>query len=90
MSLPLLQDLNHQTRREFPLFCLTIGLECGGTDATSGIAANPAVGFASDFIVEKQGTAIFGETNELLGAENILAKRAVLPSVSEKILYTTE
>ena len=88
LSLPLLQDLSEQPKKQFPLSCLTIGLECGGTDATSGIAANPAVGFASDFIVNKGGTAIFSETNELLGAEHILARRAVSSNVSEKILKT--
>lgn len=86
LGLPLLQDLSKQTRKKSPLSCLTIGLECGGTDATSGIAANPAVGSASDFMVSKGGAAIFSETNELIGAERILARRAVSPGVSHKIL----
>lgn len=56
---------------------LTVGVECGGSDATSGLAANPATGFAVDRIVDAGATAIFSELPELLGCDEILAQRAM-------------
>lgn len=55
---------------------LVVGLECGGSDTTSGLAANPAVGAASDKLVKEGATVILSETTELIGAEHLLAKRA--------------
>ena len=54
---------------------LIIGLECGGSDYTSGIASNPAVGIVTDMITAYGGKVIFGETTELMGAEQILLER---------------
>ncbi|WP_160725096.1 UxaA family hydrolase [Bacillus sp. USDA818B3_A] len=65
---------------------LTIGLECGGSDAWSGITANPAIGACSDAVVRDGGTSILAETTEAIGAEHILAKRAVSPAVGEAFL----
>ncbi|WP_028392483.1 UxaA family hydrolase [Bacillus cihuensis] len=65
---------------------LIIGLECGGSDAWSGITANPAIGACSDFIVRDGGTSILAETTEAIGAEHILAKRAIDPEVGKKFL----
>ncbi|GAB3310540.1 galactonate dehydratase [Haloplanus rallus] len=65
---------------------LRFGVECGGSDATSGIAANPAVGVACDRLVEDGGTATFSETPEFIGAEHILAERCVDESVRERLL----
>lgn len=67
---------------------LVIGVKCGGTDATSGIAANPAVGVMSDMIVDNGGTIMFSEVTELLGAEHILAARAVNEEVAKEITCT--
>jgi len=64
---------------------LVVGLECGGSDVTSGIAANPAVGVASDMIIGEGGTTILSETTELIGAEHSIAKRASTPHVGERI-----
>ncbi len=64
---------------------LIVGLECGGSDATSGISANPALGVASDIIIRKGGTTILSETTELIGAEHIMARRAATPLISDKI-----
>ena len=64
---------------------LVLGIECGGSDATSGVAANPAVGEASDKLLALGGTAMLSETTELIGAEHILAQRAQ-PDVAEKLL----
>jgi len=67
---------------------LIVGLKCGGTDATSGIAANPAVGVMSDLVVDNGGTVLFSEVTELLGAEHILADRAVSEEVANDIRNT--
>jgi altronate dehydratase large subunit len=65
---------------------LLIGLECGGSDAWSGITANPAIGACSDAVIKDGGTTILAETTEAIGAEHILAKRAATPAVAEKFL----
>ncbi|QAS54456.1 UxaA family hydrolase [Halobacillus litoralis] len=65
---------------------LIIGLECGGSDAWSGITANPSIGALSDLIVEDGGTSILAETTEAVGAEHILANRAVNQEVSNRFL----
>ena len=65
-----------------------MAVKCGGTDATSGIAANPAVGVMSDTIVDNGGTVLFSEVTELLGAERVLAERASSPAVADQICQT--
>ncbi|RGY98369.1 UxaA family hydrolase [Clostridium sp. AM58-1XD] len=72
-------------REECGLDELTVALKCGGTDATSGLAANPSVGEMSDLLVKEGGSTILSELNELLGTEDILARRAVSGEVAEKI-----
>ncbi len=64
---------------------LTIGLECGGSDYTSGITSNPVVGVAVDIMVNKGAKVVLSETTELIGAERLLSKRAVAPEVAEFI-----
>lgn len=75
-------------RRECPVSALTVGLECGGSDATSGLAANPAVGAFSDLIVAQGGKVILAETSELLGAEHVLRERAAAPEVEARLMST--
>ncbi len=75
-------------RVTIPFSDLIIGVECGGSDTTSGIAANPAVGVAADRIVASGGTVIFEETNELLGCESALSKRAASEEVRREILQS--
>jgi len=65
---------------------LVFAVECGGSDATSGIAANPAVGNACDRLVADGGTATFSETPEFIGAEHVLAERCVDESTRERLL----
>jgi altronate dehydratase large subunit len=65
---------------------LCLGVKCGYSDTTSGIAGNPAVGYLFDKIVKAGGTAFFGETTEIIGAEHALAKRAATPGVANAIL----
>lgn len=67
---------------------LIVAVKCGGTDATSGLAANPVVGKMSDIMVDNGGTVILSEINELVGAENILAARAVNDEVRKEIYET--
>jgi altronate dehydratase large subunit len=69
---------------------LTIGLECGGSDSTSGLVANPVVGRVSDLLVDMGGTAMFSETTELVGAEHLLAQRAASPEVGKRIYEIVE
>ena len=65
---------------------LTLALQCGGSDAYSGITANPALGAAADLIVAQGGTAVLSETPEVYGAEHLLTRRAVSREVGEKLL----
>lgn len=73
-------------RQPVPASRLVLGLECGGSDALSGITANPALGVAVDILVRQGGTAILGETPEIYGAEHLLTRRAASPVVAEKLL----
>ena len=68
-----------------PVEAINLALECGGSDALSGITANPALGIASDLLVAAGGTSILAETSELIGAEHLLARRAVTPEVGEAV-----
>jgi altronate dehydratase large subunit len=64
---------------------LVVAVECGGSDPTSGVAANPSVGSACDRVVADGGTVILSETTELIGAEHILAARAESPEVGKQL-----
>jgi altronate dehydratase large subunit len=77
-------------REEADVSELVFGVECGGSDATSGIAANPAVGNACDRLVGDGGTACFSETPEFIGAEHILAERCVDDETRERLLARVE
>jgi arabinonate dehydratase len=68
-----------------PLSELTLGLQCGGSDAASGITANPTLGVAADLLVAAGGRVILGETPEIYGAEQLLRERAVTPEIGERI-----
>jgi len=81
----LLEKASGMNREFLDVSELTLGLECGGSDAFSGLTANPAAGVASDLLIAEGGTAIFSETTEMLGAEEILAKRAKDREVGERI-----
>jgi altronate dehydratase large subunit len=80
----MVQEASAQMREVCHFSELIIGTECGGSDACSGISANPAVGVVSDMIVEAGGTAILAETTELIGAEHLLAKRATNDRVAKR------
>lgn len=76
-----------QARREpVPVSELVLAMECGGSDGYSGITANPALGVAADLVVRHGGTAMFGETPEIYGAEHILLERAVSDEVAQRLV----
>ena len=81
----MVQEISQINRRTFDLSALCVGTKCGSSDTTSGIAGNPAVGAAFDILTNAGGTAIFGETTEMMGTEHILARRAVNEDVGKKI-----
>lgn len=82
----LVANAANATTSEMGLGDLVLGTNCGGSDATSGIAANPTIGFVSDTVVDEGGTVLLGETTELIGTEHILARRAASPKVRDDIL----
>lgn len=65
---------------------LVLSLKCGGSDYTSGLASNPALGRVADRLVELGGSAVLGEVAEIMGAEHILAARAAMPEVGRRLL----
>lgn len=75
-------------RRPAPLSHLLLATECGGSDACSGLSANPSLGYASDLLIQQGGTSILAETTELIGAERILADRAITPAIADAIWTT--
>ncbi len=83
----LAQEAAQQEREEFPLSELILGTECGGSDPTSGLAANPLIGEICDRLVDADATAILSETTEFIGAEHILARRAINKEVRDRILF---
>lgn len=86
----LITRATSQKREEFPLSSLTLGVECGGSDTSSGLSANPALGKISDTIIELGGKVLLSETSEFIGAEHILAERAINDTVKQKLLNAVE
>ncbi|HEY8456057.1 MAG TPA: altronate dehydratase family protein [Actinopolymorphaceae bacterium] len=82
----MLPDVDKVSRETVPASELILAMECGGSDSYSGITANPALGAAADLLVAHGGTAVFGETPEIYGAEHLLARRAVSKEVGEKLI----
>ena len=82
----LLPAVNDVKRVPIPLSELTVGLQCGGSDGFSGITANPALGAATDLLVQQGGTALLSETPEIYGAEQLLVRRAASQEVGEKLI----
>ncbi len=70
-----LQRLNQRTRQELPLSELLVGMQCGGSDAFSGVSANPSAGYAADMLVRGGGTVMFSEVTEVRDGVHMLAAR---------------
>lgn len=86
MAAELARNASRQRRVRAPASALFVAVECGHSDATSGLIANPLAGRVVDLLVDAGGTAVFGETIEWLGAEHVLARRAADPRVGEAIV----
>ena len=82
----MLPILNKNKREKSPASELIVGLECGGSDAYSGMTANPALGSAVDLLVKNGGTGTLAETPEIFGAEHLLTRRAINEEVGQKIV----
>ncbi len=77
----------NQARREpCPASDLKVALQCGGSDAWSGITANPALGHACDLLVAQGGTGVLAETPEIYGAEHLLTRRAADRATGDKLV----
>jgi len=84
-------ELANQFQRETaPASELILGVKCGGSDAFSGITANPALGYAADLLVRCRGTVVMTEVPEIYGAEHLLAERARDEEVARQILEAVE
>ncbi len=81
-----LDDLARTPRVALAFSDLIVGTECGGSDGTSGITANPAIGIAIDHLIDQGGTGMFEETCELLGCEAHMARRAATPELAGEIM----
>ena len=81
----LMKAISREKRQRFPLSALFLALECGRSDPSSGIAANPLVGSVVDRLIDLGGTAVFGETLEWYGTESILGGRAANDTVAAEI-----
>ena len=81
----ILPQLHAMPRSDMDVSDLVVGTICGGSDATSGLTANPVIGKAFDWLVDRGAAAIFEETNEMLGCERHLAGRAITPELGEEL-----
>lgn len=82
----MLPIANEARREPCPASELTVALQCGGSDAWSGVTANPALGYACDLLVAQGGSGILAETPEIYGAEHLLTQRAVDQATGEKLV----
>jgi len=82
----MLPHADEARRTTVPASHIKLALQCGGSDAYSGITANPALGAAADLLVRNGGTPVLAETPEIYGAEHLLTRRAVSVEVGEKLL----
>jgi galactarate dehydratase len=81
-----LERLNTRHRETCPAADLIVGLQCGGSDAFSGVTCNPAVGFAADLLVRAGATVMFSEVTEVRDAIHLLTPRAATPEVARSLI----
>lgn len=82
----ILSRLNKRKREVCPASDLVVGVQCGGSDAFSGITANPAVGYAADLLVRAGATVMFSEVTEVRDGIHLLTPRAINDKVGEKLI----
>jgi len=81
----MVSQVSQMKRKPFELSHLTLGVKCGGSHATSGIVGNPVTGRVFDRLIAEGGTAIFSETEEVIGATHLLVKRAINKEVARRL-----
>lgn len=81
-----LEHLNHRRRTTLPASELVVGLQCGGSDAFSGVTCNPAVGYAADLLVRAGATVMFSEVTEVRDAVHLLTPRAINKDVARALV----
>ncbi len=82
--------LNERKREELPLSDLLVGMQCGGSDAFSGITANPTAGYAADLLVSGGGTAMFSEVTEVRDGVQFIAERCINEEVGKRLCRRNE
>ena len=82
----MLPEVNKIERSQESIEHISLALQCGGSDAWSGITSNPALGYAADLLVKNGGTAVLAETPEIYGAEHLLTRRAINRKVGQKLV----
>jgi galactarate dehydratase len=85
-----LAELNKRRRETVPASELVVGVQCGGSDAFSGVTANPAVGFATDLLVRAGATVMFSEVTEVRDGIDQLTARATTPEVAQAMIREME
>lgn len=85
-----IRQLQDTPRAQMDVSELIVGTICGGSDATSGLTANPAAGRAFDLLVQQKAAVVFEETGELIGCEQFMARRAVTPELGREIVACVE
>ncbi len=81
-----LSELNNRRRQTCPASLLTVGLQCGGSDAFSGVTCNPALGYAADLLVRAGATVLFSEVTEVRDAIHLLTPRAINREVARALV----
>jgi altronate dehydratase large subunit len=85
-----LQQIAEVPRAPLRVNELVVGTVCGGSDATSGVSANPAVGRAFDILVKQGAVTIFEETGEMIGLEDVMSARAITPELGHELKTSVE
>ncbi|WP_026574252.1 UxaA family hydrolase [Bacillus sp. UNC438CL73TsuS30] len=85
LAIGLNEMIKNTPKENIPISELIIGVKCGGSDFTSGLCSNPALGKAADQLLAANGTIVMGETTEIIGAEHLVAAKAVNESVRERL-----
>ena len=86
-AIRMLQDAGRLRPEPMPWSEFVLGVECGGSDGSSGIVSNPVTGRLADRVIQSGGSVIMSETLELLGGEEILSRRAVTPEVGARVRH---
>ena len=82
----MLPKINRIKRTPQSIEHISLALQCGGSDAWSGVTANPSLGYTADLLIKNGGTVLLAETPEIYGAEHLLTRRAIDESVGKKLL----